>query len=86
MQAYVRAKLSETYKDQITEDGLIPAHLLGNYLTYSEVGGGKNLSATSKIKSVGNMWAQSWEHIYPLVVPFPEKASIDVTEQMKQQV
>ncbi|EFX86561.1 hypothetical protein DAPPUDRAFT_307858 [Daphnia pulex] len=61
MHAYVRAKLGETYKDQITEDGLIPAHLLGN------------------------MWAQSWEHIYPLVVPFPEKASIDVTEQMKQQ-
>jgi peptidyl-dipeptidase A len=32
------------------------------------------------------MWAQSWENIYPLVVPFPKKASIDVTEQMKQQV
>ena len=30
MHAYVRAKLRETYKDQITEDGLIPAHLLGN--------------------------------------------------------
>jgi hypothetical protein len=84
----VRAKLSETYKDQITEDGLIPAHLLGNYLTYSEVGREKKTlpSTTLKIKSVGNMWAQSWEHIYPLVVPFPEKASIDVTEQMKQQV
>ena len=32
------------------------------------------------------MWAQSWENIYSLVVPFPEKASIDVTEQMIQQV
>lgn len=32
------------------------------------------------------MWAQSWENIYSLVVPFPEKPSIDVTEQMKQQV
>lgn len=37
-------------------------------------------------QSSGNMWAQSWENIYSLVVPFPEKASIDVTEQMKQQV
>ncbi|XP_059351358.1 angiotensin-converting enzyme-like [Daphnia carinata] len=61
MHAYVRAKLRDTYGGQITEDGLIPAHLLGN------------------------MWAQSWENIYSLVVPFPEKASIDVTEQMKEQ-
>lgn len=61
MHAYVRAKLRDTYGDQFTEDGLIPAHLLGN------------------------MWAQSWENIYSLVVPFPEKTSIDVTEQMKQQ-
>jgi hypothetical protein len=44
MHAYVRAKLSETYKDQITEDGLIPAHLLGNYLTYSEIGREKNIT------------------------------------------
>ena len=32
------------------------------------------------------MWAQSWESIYELAVPFPNKTSIDVTEQMKKQV
>ena len=32
LHAYVRAKLRQTYKDQITEDGLIPAHLLGTIL------------------------------------------------------
>jgi peptidyl-dipeptidase A len=30
----------------------------------------------------GNMWAQSWEHIYPLVEPFPGEPSLDVTEQL----
>lgn len=30
MHAYVRAKLRDVYTDQISEDGLIPAHLLGN--------------------------------------------------------
>ncbi len=34
-------------KDKVPEDGLIPAHLLGN------------------------MWAQEWANIYPLVEPFP---------------
>ena len=32
------------------------------------------------------MWAQMWDNFYSLVVPYPTKASVDVTEQMKQQV
>ena len=33
------------------------------------------------------MWAQAtWENIYSLMVPYPRKVSIDVTEQLKQQV
>ena len=32
------------------------------------------------------MWAQMWDNIYSLVVPYPKKASVDVTDQMKQQV
>lgn len=32
------------------------------------------------------MWGQSWEHIYSLLVPYPDKASIDVTNQMKKLV
>ena len=32
------------------------------------------------------MWAQTWENIYSLTVPFPDKTSVDVTEEMKAQV
>jgi len=57
--AYVRTKLREVYGASVLgDDGLIPAHLLGN------------------------MWAQSWGNIYSLTVPFPNKTSVDVTEQM----
>nr|XP_053649845.1 angiotensin-converting enzyme-like [Cherax quadricarinatus] len=31
---------------------------------------------------LGNMWAQNWGHIYDLAIPFPQKASLDVTPQM----
>lgn len=34
---------------------------------------------------LGNMWAQSWEDISPLVIPFPGKASVDVTPEMVKQ-
>uniref|UniRef100_A0A1B6C745 Angiotensin-converting enzyme n=1 Tax=Clastoptera arizonana TaxID=38151 RepID=A0A1B6C745_9HEMI len=34
---------------------------------------------------LGNMWAQSWNNIYNLTVPYPGKQSVDVTPQMKQQ-
>ena len=32
------------------------------------------------------MWAQSWTNIYSLVAPYPNKTSIDVANQMEQQV
>ena len=32
------------------------------------------------------MWAQQWNNIYDLVVPFPGKESVDVTEEMVKQV
>ena len=32
------------------------------------------------------MWAQSWTNIYSLVVPYPNKTSIDVTKEMNEQV
>lgn len=34
----------------------------------------------------GNMWAQSWESIYDMVVPFPDKPNLDVTSTMVQKV
>ncbi len=32
---------------------------------------------------LGNMWAQEWGNIYPLVEPFPGQASLDVTKALK---
>lgn len=32
---------------------------------------------------LGNMWAQSWVNIYPLVKPFKNTSSLDVTKTMK---
>ncbi|KAK7092762.1 uncharacterized protein [Littorina saxatilis] len=34
---------------------------------------------------LGNMWAQTWNNVYDLVVPFPGKESVDVTEEMVKQ-
>lgn len=32
------------------------------------------------------MWAQSWENLYPLLAPFPDAGTVDVTEEMQNQV
>ncbi|MCP3099503.1 M2 family metallopeptidase [Myxococcus sp. K15C18031901] len=34
---------------------------------------------------LGNMWAQEWNNIYPLVEPFPGQASLDVDSELKKQ-
>ncbi len=34
---------------------------------------------------LGNMWAQDWSNVYPLVEPYKGQASIDVTAEMKKQ-
>lgn len=34
---------------------------------------------------LGNMWAQEWNNIYPLVEPFPGQASLDVDAALQQQ-
>lgn len=33
---------------------------------------------------LGNMWAQSWVEIYPLVEPYNNRSSLDVTKTMKE--
>jgi peptidyl-dipeptidase A len=33
---------------------------------------------------LGNMWAQEWANIYPLVEPYPNQASLDVEAGLKQ--
>jgi peptidyl-dipeptidase A len=34
---------------------------------------------------LGNMWAQSWENVYPLVEPYPGQPSLDVTAKIVEQ-
>nr|KAG5696164.1 hypothetical protein BaRGS_026523 [Batillaria attramentaria] len=34
---------------------------------------------------LGNMWAQQWNNILDLVVPYPNKESVDVTDEMVKQ-
>jgi len=34
---------------------------------------------------LGNMWAQEWSHIYPLVAPYPAEAPLDVTSALVKQ-
>ncbi|XP_075677146.1 angiotensin-converting enzyme-like [Dermatophagoides pteronyssinus] len=34
---------------------------------------------------LGNMWSQTWGNIYDLVVPYPGRKSLDVTEEMREQ-
>ena len=34
---------------------------------------------------LGNMWAQEWANIYPLVEPYPGQSSLDVTGALKKQ-
>lgn len=65
LHAFVRRKLREHYNTDeqrlIKEDGLLPAHILGN------------------------VWAQQWDAIYQITVPFPGKGSVDITPAMKAQ-
>ena len=32
------------------------------------------------------MWAQTWNNIYGMMIPFPDKPNIDVTDEMVAQV
>ncbi|KAM5150442.1 angiotensin-converting enzyme isoform 1-T1 [Callospermophilus lateralis] len=43
-----------------------------------------NLRGPIPAHLLGDMWAQSWENIYDIVVPFPDKPSLDVTNTMVQ--
>ncbi len=62
LHCHVRAKLAKKYgKKKVPQDGMIPAHLLGN------------------------MWAQEWGNIYPLVEPYKGQPSIDVTKSIQAQ-
>ncbi|KAM6368808.1 angiotensin-converting enzyme [Pluvialis apricaria] len=44
-----------------------------------------NLKGPIPAHLLGNMWAQQWNNIYDLMVPYPEKPNVDVTSTMVQQ-
>nr|XP_012299551.1 angiotensin-converting enzyme isoform X1 [Aotus nancymaae] len=44
-----------------------------------------NLRGPIPAHLLGDMWAQSWDNIYDMVVPFPDKPNLDVTSTMLQQ-
>ncbi|KAI2658755.1 hypothetical protein H4Q32_016885 [Labeo rohita] len=41
-----------------------------------------NLKGPIPAHLLGNMWSQTWNNIYNMMVPFPDKPSIDVTHTM----
>lgn len=51
----------------------------------SEKYGEEKVPATGKIPAhlLGNMWAQEWGNIYPLVAPFPDAPTVDVTAALQ---
>uniref|UniRef100_A0A8B9ZHT4 Angiotensin-converting enzyme n=1 Tax=Anas platyrhynchos TaxID=8839 RepID=A0A8B9ZHT4_ANAPL len=44
-----------------------------------------NLKGPIPAHLLGNMWAQQWNNIYDLMVPYPEKPNLDVTSTMVEQ-
>ncbi|KAG9343795.1 hypothetical protein JZ751_013176 [Albula glossodonta] len=44
-----------------------------------------NLRGPIPAHLLGNMWAQTWNNIYDMMVPFPDKPNVDVTNAMKEQ-
>ncbi|XP_044936818.1 angiotensin-converting enzyme isoform X1 [Mustela putorius furo] len=41
-----------------------------------------NLKGPIPAHLLGDMWAQSWDNLYDMMVPFPDKPSLDVTSTM----
>ncbi|XP_053121534.1 angiotensin-converting enzyme isoform X2 [Hemicordylus capensis] len=44
-----------------------------------------NLKGPIPAHLLGNMWAQQWNNIYDMMIPFPNKPNLDVTSTMLQQ-
>uniref|UniRef100_A0A8C3B0J7 Angiotensin-converting enzyme n=1 Tax=Cyclopterus lumpus TaxID=8103 RepID=A0A8C3B0J7_CYCLU len=41
-----------------------------------------NLKGPIPAHLLGNMWAQTWNNIYDMMIPFPDKPNLDVTDEM----
>ncbi|XP_026206934.1 angiotensin-converting enzyme [Anabas testudineus] len=44
-----------------------------------------NLKGPIPAHLLGNMWAQTWNNIYDMMTPFPDKPNLDVTNEMSNQ-
>ncbi|XP_056285839.1 angiotensin-converting enzyme [Pseudoliparis swirei] len=44
-----------------------------------------NLKGPIPAHLLGNMWAQTWNNIYDMMIPFPDKPNLDVTDEMVKQ-
>ncbi|XP_054454528.1 angiotensin-converting enzyme [Anoplopoma fimbria] len=44
-----------------------------------------NLKGPIPAHLLGNMWAQTWNNIYGMMIPFPDKPNLDVTDEMVNQ-
>ncbi|CAI5789816.1 angiotensin-converting enzyme [Podarcis lilfordi] len=44
-----------------------------------------NLKGPIPAHLLGNMWAQQWNNIYDMMIPYPNKPNLDVTNTMRQQ-
>uniref|UniRef100_A0A8C9ZT09 Angiotensin-converting enzyme n=1 Tax=Sander lucioperca TaxID=283035 RepID=A0A8C9ZT09_SANLU len=44
-----------------------------------------NLKGPIPAHLLGNMWAQTWNNIYGMMIPFPDKPNLDVTDEMVRQ-
>lgn len=82
LHAYARSRLRNVYGDQFSSDGLIPAHLLGSNLEIAK----NKLPSQNYILNSGNVAASRMDGINSLLIPYPDKAPIDVTDEMKKQV
>uniref|UniRef100_A0A6Q2XA23 Angiotensin-converting enzyme n=1 Tax=Esox lucius TaxID=8010 RepID=A0A6Q2XA23_ESOLU len=43
-----------------------------------------NLKGPIPAHLLGNMWAQTWNNIYDMMIPFPGKPNVDVTKEMEK--
>lgn len=43
-----------------------------------------NLQGPIPAHLLGNMWSQTWNNIYDMMIPFPGKTNVDVTDTMRQ--
>lgn len=88
LHAFTRMKLRERYgEEKIPKNkSPIPASVLGEFSTAFFYNVLDRCFAIYTDLGLGNMWAQTWESLYGLLEPYPKAGTVDVTEEMQNQV